>query len=125
MAVLDTRQWATVAGSEPYGMPSVDGSSPAVFVMPASWDEVTWMVVPEREQVPVSMLRSALANGRNWDQVRFEGCDGIGTHEIGHSIIRQLGIDAQTKWFNEFLARGWNEWAAQLEAGKVKAVLQP
>jgi len=104
LAVLDPQQWPTVAGGEPYGMPSVDGTRPAVFVMPVSWDEVTWMVVPKREEVPPAMLQKALANGKKWDQVKFEGCDGIGTHEIGHSIIRQLGIGAQTKWFNEFLA---------------------
>jgi hypothetical protein len=104
MAVLNPQQWPTVAGEEPYGMPSVDGTSPPVFVMPISWDEVSWMVIPKRKEVPPAMLRRALANGRKWDQVKFEGCDGIGTHEIGHSIIRQLGIDPQTKWFNEFLA---------------------
>lgn len=104
MAVLDAQQWPKVAGDDPYGMPSVGGTKPAVFVMPASWDGVTWMVVPKREEVPPTMLRQALANGRRWDQVKFEGCDGIGTHEIGHTIIRQLGIDPQTKWFNEFLA---------------------
>jgi hypothetical protein len=85
-------------------MPSVDGTLPAVFVMPVSWDEVTWMAVPKREQVPPAMLSKALANGRTWKQIKFEGCDGIGTHEIGHSIIRQLGIDPPTRWFDEFLA---------------------
>jgi len=104
MAVLDPQQWRTVAGEEPYGMPSVDGTKPAVFVMPVSWDEVTWMVVPKREEVPPAMLSRALASGKKWDQVKFEGCDGIGAHEIGHSVIRQLGIDPQTKWFSEFLA---------------------
>lgn len=104
MAVLDAKQWPKVAGDDPYGMPSVDGTSPAVFVMPASWKGVTWMVIPSREEVSPGMLRKALANGKKWNQVKFEGCDGIGTHEIGHSIIRQLGIDPQTRWFNEFLA---------------------
>jgi hypothetical protein len=104
LAVLDAPQWPTVAGDEPFGMPSVDGTNPAVVVMPVSWDEVTWMVVPKRKEVPPAMLRKALASGKRWDQVKFEGCDGIGTHEIGHFIIRQLGIDPQTHWFNEFLA---------------------
>jgi hypothetical protein len=104
MAVLNAEQWPEVAGDEPYGMPSIDGTKPPVFIMPASWNEVTWMVVPKREQVPPAILRKALANGKHWNQVKFEGCDGIGTHEIGHSVIRQLGIDPQTKWFNEFLA---------------------
>jgi len=104
LAVLDPQQWPIVAGKEPYGMPSVDGTKPTVFVMPVSWDEVTWMVIPKREEVPQAMLRKALENGRKWEQVKFEGCDGIGTHEIGHSIVRQLGIEPQTKWFNEFLA---------------------
>ena len=104
MAVLNAPQWAKVAGEGPYGMPSVDGANPAVFVMPASWKEVTWMIVPRREEVPPAMLRRALATGRKWAQIKFEGFDGIGTHEIGHSVIRQLGIDPQTKWFNEFLA---------------------
>jgi hypothetical protein len=104
LAVLDVHQWQKIAGDEPYGMPSVDGSSPAVFVMPASWDGVKWMVVPTREKVPPSMLRKALANGASWDEVKFQGCDGIGTHEIGHFIARELAIDPQTKWFNEFLA---------------------
>jgi len=104
LAVLDATQWPKVAGDEPFGMPSVDGTRPAVVVMPASWDEVTWMVVPKRAEVPPGMLRKALANGRKWDQVKFEGCDGIGTHEVGHFIIRQLGIEPQTHWFSEFLA---------------------
>lgn len=104
LAVLDAPQWPKVAGREPFGMPSVDGTNPAVVVMPASWDKVTWMVVPRRAEVPPRMLRQALANGRRWDQVKFEGCDGIGTHEVGHFIIRQLGIDPQTHWFSEFLA---------------------
>lgn len=104
MAVLDPGQWPTVAGEEPYGLPSVEGTSPPVVVMPVSWKEVTWMAVPRRQDVPPAMLRRSLANGRKWDQVKFEGCDGIGTHEIGHTLIRQLGIDPQTRWFNEFLA---------------------
>jgi hypothetical protein len=104
LAVLDPQQWPSVAGEEPYGMPSVDGTRPAVVVMPVSWNEATWMVVPKREEVPPAMLRKALVKGTKWDQVKFEGCDGIGTHEIGHYVIRQLGIDPQTKWFNEFLA---------------------
>jgi hypothetical protein len=104
MAVLNAAQWTKVAGAEPYGMPSVEGTTPAVILMPASWDGVTWMAVPERAQVPPAMLRRALAGGRSWQQVKFEGCDGIGTHEMGHFIIHQLGIDAQTHWFNEFLA---------------------
>ncbi len=104
MAVLNVQQWPVIAGDEPYGMPSVEGTRPAVFVMPVSWDEVRWMVAPRREEVPPGMLQRALAKGKTWARVKFEGCDGIGTHEIGHSIIRQLGIDPQTKWFNEFLA---------------------
>ena len=104
LAVLDVTQWPKVAGDEPFGMPSVDGTRPAVIVMPTSWSEVTWMVVPKREEVPPALLRKALANGKKWDQVKYEGCDGIGTHEVGHFIIRQLDIDPQTHWFNEFLA---------------------
>jgi hypothetical protein len=104
LAVLDAPQWPRVAGDEPFGMPSVDGTRPAVVVMPASWDEVTWMVVPKRAEVPPGMLRRALVNGRKWDQVKFEGCDGIGTHEVGHFVIRQLGIEPQIHWFSEFLA---------------------
>jgi len=41
---------------------------------------------------------------QDMNQVRFEGCDGIGTHEVGHYIVRELRIDPQTHWFNEFLA---------------------
>jgi hypothetical protein len=104
IAVLNSAQWPKVAGAEPYGMPSVEGTQPAVVVMPASWDGVSWMVFPKRTQVPPDMLRKALAGGKRWHQIRFEGGDGIGTHEIGHYIIRQLGIDPQTNWFNEFLA---------------------
>lgn len=104
MAVLNSEQWPKVAGNEPYGMPSVGGTKPSVFVTPASWAGLTWMVVPKREEVAPAMLRKALANGRRWDQTKFVGCDGIGTHEIGHVIIRQLRIDPKTHWFNEFLA---------------------
>lgn len=104
LAVLNDSQWPKVAGEEPYGMPSVDGTKPAVIVMPASWDDVTWMAVPKREEVPMAMLQDALAGGKHWEQVKFEGCDGIGTHEVGHFIVRQLGIDPQTYWFSEFLA---------------------
>ena len=104
MAVLNSQQWSTVAGEEPYGLPSVDGTQPAVVVMPVSWEEVTWMAVPKRAEVPPAMLRRALANGRKWTQVKFEGCDGIGTHEVGHYIVRELQIDPPMNWFNEFLA---------------------
>jgi hypothetical protein len=104
MAVLNTNQWPKVVGDDPYGMPSVSEHAPYVFVMPAGWNEVTWMPFPEREEVAPAILRRALANGKTWDQIKFEGCDGIGTHEIGHSVIDQLGIDAQTHWLNEFLA---------------------
>jgi hypothetical protein len=104
MAVLNTNQWPKVVGDDPYGMPSVSEHEPYVFVMPASWNEVTWMPFPEREEVAPAILKLALVDGKTWDQVKFEGCDGIGTHEIGHSIIDQLGIDAQTHWLNEFLA---------------------
>lgn len=104
MAVLNAKQWPVVAGDEPYGMPSIDGTEPPVFVMPASWDGVKWMAVPRRNQVPPAMLRAVMANGKKWEQVKYEGCDGIGTHEIGHSIISQLGIDPQTRWFSELLA---------------------
>jgi hypothetical protein len=104
MAVLNTEQWSKVAGEDPYGMPSVGESNPYVFVMPASWAQVTWMPFPKRAAVPPAILRQALANGRTWNEVKFEGCDGIGTHEIGHAIVDQLGIDSQTHWFNEFLA---------------------
>lgn len=104
LAVLNKAQWDTVAGPEPYGMPSVEGQRPAVVVMPANWDGVSWMLIPKREQVPPPMLRKMLADGKQWRELQFEGCDGIGTHEIGHSITRQLGIDPKTHWFNEFLA---------------------
>jgi hypothetical protein len=104
MAVLNTEQWSKVAGEDPYGMPSVGGSNPYVFVMPSSWAQVTWMPFPKRGAVPAAILRQALTKGKTWDEVKFEGCDGIGTHEIGHTIIDQLGIDPQTHWFNEFLA---------------------
>lgn len=104
MAVLNTRQWSKVAGGDPYGMPSVGDTNPYVFVMPASWSQVTWMPFPKRAAVPPVILRQALAKGKTWDEVKFEGCDGIGTHEIGHTIIDQLGIDPKTHWFNEFLA---------------------
>ena len=104
MAVLDVNQWAPVVGGDPYGMPSVDGTNPYVFVMPASWEPVTWMPFPKRANVPALILEQALKGGRTWDEVKFDGCDGIGTHEVGHAIIHQLGIDAQTHWFDEFLA---------------------
>lgn len=104
LAVLNAEQWPIVAADDPYGMPSVSGPAPYVFVMPASWNEVTWMPLPRREKVPPNILRKALADGNTWDQVKFEGCDGIGAHEIGHTIIDQLGIDPQTHWLNEFLA---------------------
>ena len=62
------------------------------------------MVVHNRAEVPPAMLRKSMAAGKPWKQVQFEGCDAIGTHEVGHFIIRQLGIDAQSHWFKEFLA---------------------
>jgi len=104
MAVLNTEQWSKVAGEDPYGMPSVGGSNPYVFVMPSSCAQVTWMPYPKRGAVPAAIIRQALTKGKTWDEVKFKGCDGIGTHEIGHTITDQLGIDPQTHWFNEFLA---------------------
>ena len=104
LAVLTTEDWHDVDPEDPYGMPSVSDQAPFVFVMPNDWSKVTWMTLPARDRVPQGLLRRALANGRTWRQVQFEGCDGIGTHEIGHVIVRALGIDPQTGWFNELLA---------------------
>jgi hypothetical protein len=84
-------------------MPSVDGAKPTAFVMPVSWDEVTWMVVPKREEVPPAMLRKALENGRKWEQVEFEGCDGISQSPTrGEVDIYGSGGDGVTmEWLTE------------------------
>lgn len=104
MAVLNADQWSKVAGDDPYGMPSVNDTKPYVFVMPANWENVMWIRFPKREEVDPAILRQALTGGKTWDEVKFEGADGIGTHEIGHAVIAQLGIGPQTKWLSEFLA---------------------
>lgn len=104
MAVLDAHDWPSVAGDDPFGMPSVSAAKPYVFVMPADWNQVTWMSFPRREDLPPGVVLKLAQNGKTWNQVEFEGGDGIGTHEIGHTIVHELGIDAQKHWFNEFLA---------------------
>ncbi len=65
MAVLNTEQWPKVAGEDPYGMPSVGGSNPYVFVMPVSWAQVTWMPFPKRTAVPAAILQQALTKGKD------------------------------------------------------------
>jgi len=104
MAVLDPHDWPSVAGDEPFGMPSVSAAKPYVFVMPTDWNQVTWMDFPRREDLPPGIVKRLLQNGKTWNEVKFEGGDGIGTHEIGHTIVYELGIDAQKHWFNELLA---------------------
>jgi hypothetical protein len=104
LGVLNAGQWPRVAGELPYGMPALIGSRDAVFVMPAGWRDVSWMSLANRESVPPEVLKKALSSGKTWEQIKFEGADGIGSHEISHSVIAQIGIDPQTHWLDEFLA---------------------
>jgi hypothetical protein len=72
--------------------------------MPSDWSKSTVVPFPNKSDVDAATLRQARAEGHKWRDLQYEGGDGIGTHEIGHSIIRQLGINPQTRWFNELLA---------------------
>jgi hypothetical protein len=103
LAVLTPDHWPKIV-DEPYGMPSISDSPPYVFVMPESWEGVTWMPFPKREDTDPDLVARALVAGRTWNRVRLECGDGIGTHEIGHSIVRQLGIAPQVLWLDELLA---------------------
>jgi hypothetical protein len=103
LAVLNPRQWESVSAPLPYGMPSVEGH-PRVIVMPADWDQVTAMPLPRDWEASPSLRKRAKATGMTWKALIHLGADGIGAHELGHVIIEDYGIDAQTHWFNEFLA---------------------
>jgi hypothetical protein len=104
LGVLNADQWSKVVEGTPFGMPSLVGNREAVFVMPASWSDVAWISFANREIVPPQVLKKALANGKSWEQIIFEGADGIGAHEIGHSVIIQIDVDPQTHWLDEYLA---------------------
>jgi hypothetical protein len=77
---------------------------PFIFTMPSDWSKSTAVPFPHKSDVDAATLKQACSEGHAWKDLQYEGGDGIGTHEIGHSIIRQLGIAPQTRWFNEFLA---------------------
>jgi hypothetical protein len=79
-------------------MPSVDGAKPTAFVMPVSWDEVTWMVVPKREEVPPAMLRKALENGRKWEQVEFEGSMELVNRLRAVKLISMEAAETESRW---------------------------
>ncbi len=104
LAVLDAGQWPKVAGSLPYGMPSMSYGKHGVFVMPARWEEVTWMPFPRQGDTDPTLLKKALGTGKSWRTLLNEGADGIGTHEIGHQIVFGLKITPMTHWQNELLA---------------------
>ncbi len=103
LAVLNPKQWDPVSAPEPYGMPSVDGR-PRVIVMPADWDKVVAMQLPRESDARPDLRQQAQATGMAWRDLMHRGADGIGAHELGHAIVKDYGIDAQTYWFNEFLA---------------------
>jgi len=103
MAVLTPEQWPKVARGLPYGMPSMSRKPPYIFVMPSDWHSVPGFS-SEKVDLDPELLRRVRVSGETLETLKIEGGDGIGAHEIGHSIIRQLGIDPQTRWFDEFLA---------------------
>ena len=103
LAVLSRGDWAKVV-SEPYGLPSTSDAPPFVFVMPASWKGVTFMSLPRREETDPALVARVLVKGRTWERVTLDCVDGIGAHEIGHQIVRQLHISPQVHWLDEWLA---------------------
>jgi hypothetical protein len=103
LAVLNPQHWQSVSAPIPYGMPSVEGR-PRVIVMPADWALVTAMPFPTESEASPALRKEANATGMKWNDLMHRGGDGIGAHELGHVILEDYGIDAQTHWFNEFLA---------------------
>jgi hypothetical protein len=103
LAVLNPQQWDPVSAPIPYGMPSVEGH-PRVIVLPADWDLVTAMPFPRESEVSLPLRKRAKATGMPWKELMHRGGDGIGAHELGHVILEDYGIEAQTHWLNEFLA---------------------
>ena len=102
LAVLNPDQWGKVVIFA-YGFPSVS-SQPFIFTMPSDWSKSTVVPFPQRRDVDATILSRARSEGHTWKDLQYEGGDGIGTHEIGHSITHELGIDPQTRWFREFFA---------------------
>ncbi len=103
LAVLSPPHWDAVSAPVPYGMPSVEGQPP-VIAMPSDWDLVTAMPLPSQVDATADLRKQAQATGKTWRELMHTGADGIAAHELGHAIVRDYGIDAQTHWFNEFLA---------------------
>jgi hypothetical protein len=102
LAVLNPDQWKKVVIFA-YGFPSMS-RPPSIFTMPSDWSKSTAVPFPHKSDVDAATLKRIRVEGHRWEEFQYEGGDGIGTHEIGHSIIRQLAIVPQTHWFNEFLA---------------------
>lgn len=102
LAVLNPEQWKKVVIFA-YGFPSMS-APPSIFTMPSDWNKSKVVPFPHKSDVDTATLKRVRAEGHAWKEFQYEGGDGIGTHEIGHSIILQLGIAPQTHWFNEFLA---------------------
>jgi len=103
LAVLSRDQWTKVVPF-PYALPSITMTRPYIFTMPSDWSTSTTFPFPQKEDVDLATLNRARSEGHTWETLRWEGGDGIGTHEIGHSISSQLGIDPHANWFAEFLA---------------------
>jgi hypothetical protein len=103
LAVLTPEQWTKVVPF-PYALPSMTMTRPYIFTMPSDWSKSTTFPFPQKKDVDLATLNRARSEGHTWETLRWEGGDGIGTHEIGHSISWQLGIDPHVHWFAEFLA---------------------
>jgi hypothetical protein len=103
LAVLNPTDWPELSAGIPYGVPSVAGRPP-VIVMPASWTEAKSMPLPDVSALTPATRAKVASSGRSVSEWVHDGEDGIGAHELGHVLVKNLGIEAPSLWLNELLA---------------------
>ena len=103
LAVLDPPAWKAVTNL-PYGMPFVQVQE-RVMVLPFRQEgAVADAIMAHASKLPDAVVKAVDTSGRPFIAHVAEMVDLIGYHELGHLYVRELGIDAQNRWFNEMLA---------------------
>lgn len=104
VAVLNSDDWAKVRLG-PYGLPSVGGTPPVVFMPATSGGFAYHLMVARKDAIPANLLQEYLEDHHTtFDAAANEFVDLIGLHELGHALIDAYGIDDNCHWLDEYLA---------------------
>ena len=104
LAVLDSNDWRRV-NPVPFGLPSVMGTPPVVFMPSHSGGFAFQMMMARKEAIPAEDLESYLESGRGtFEAAADDFVDFIAFHELGHVLGEVYGIDPGCHWLDEFVA---------------------